>query len=96
MVLVVRVEGNSGGYRAGPNISKERQVSCLRHEWGYILSAAQSVTLLLPRLSFPGSNNRIFVVKNCSYGTDRTWTRVFFLVFVCLISRNFTLCVAAT
>ena len=78
MVLVARVEGRSGGSRAGPNISKERKFSCLRREWGHILSAAQSVILLLPRLSFPGPNNRIFAVKNCSYGTGRTWTRVFF------------------
>jgi hypothetical protein len=89
------VEVKSGGSRAGPNILKERKFSCLRHEWGHILSVALSVTLLLPRLSFPGSNNRIFVAKNCSYGTDRTWNRSFFFG-VYLMSRNFMLRVAAT
>lgn len=76
MVLVERVEARSGGSGVVPNILKERKFCCLRHEWSRILSVAQSVTLLLPRPSFPGPNNRIFPVKNCSYGTDRTWTRV--------------------
>ena len=70
---------------------KENYLACAMNG-GHILSAALTVNLLLQRLSFPSPNNRIFAVKNCSYGTDRTCTRVFcvcvlFLETLCCVLR---------
>jgi hypothetical protein len=81
-VALVRVESKSGGSRTGPNVLKERKSSYPRQECCYILSVAQLVTLLLPRLSLPGLNNRIFALNNCSYGTDKTWKRVFSVSYI--------------